>query len=76
MLNEIQNNLQTQDNRITAEPVFVVEQKRRDWGFDSAYCDDYAWVNVRDGDFDTVHLDTDDKESYYYRTMTARAASN
>ena len=39
--------LRTQDNRITALPIFVVQQKRRTYGFDTDYCEDdngIAWL--------------------------------
>ena len=60
-MNEIRELLRTQDNRLTCEPVFCVEQKRRDWGYESGYSDDYAWVNP-ECDFDIVELDTEDED--------------
>lgn len=42
-LKTIQNNLKTQDNRITADPLFVVFQKRR-VSADSNFSDDYFFV--------------------------------
>ena len=46
---EIGERIRTQDNRITNAPIFVVQQKRRIWGMDSGYADDFAWVYT-DGD--------------------------
>lgn len=44
-LKEISKNIATQDNRITADPIFLVQQKRRDYGYDPAYSDDYIWID-------------------------------
>jgi len=41
----ITDRLKTQDNRITAEPIFVVQQKRRVFGMDLAYSDNIAWMD-------------------------------
>lgn len=44
--------LHTQDNRITANPLFAVRQKRRIYGLDTDYCDNAAWI--LDGETITV----------------------
>lgn len=38
-------NLHRQDNRITANPIFLVQQKRRIGGFERGYSYDYVWVD-------------------------------
>lgn len=38
--------LGTQDNHITAHPMFVVQQKRRFYGMNLGYCDDVVWLDV------------------------------
>jgi len=50
-LREISQSLKTQDNRITDQPIFIVEEKRRIYGFAQGYSDDYTWVNP-DNDYD------------------------
>ncbi len=35
----------TQDNRITDAPIFIVQQKVRDWGIHENYSDDVAWID-------------------------------
>lgn len=50
--------LRTQDNRITQNPMFCVQIKRRDVGYDAAYGDQRCWV---DGANDLVVYD-DDKD--------------
>ena len=44
-LREIGQELKTQGNRITSDPIFLVQEKRRIWGMDSDYSDKYVWVN-------------------------------
>lgn len=45
----ISHNLHTQDNRITETPIFVVQQKRRIYGFEEGYTYDSVWVD-QDGE--------------------------
>lgn len=40
--------LRTQDNRCTSDPLFLVEQKRRIYGMDSNYFEDYEWLREDD----------------------------
>lgn len=40
--------IRTQDNRCTADPLFVVKQKKRIYGIDSNYSDDYEWLREDD----------------------------
>jgi hypothetical protein len=50
------NNLKTQNNRSTQDPLFCVEQKQRTWGIDPDYHDGkYEWVDPdgTDGTFGT-----------------------
>lgn len=36
--------LRTQDNRITENPMFCVQEKVRDYGYDPAWRDDICWL--------------------------------
>lgn len=45
--------LRTQDNRCTADPIFVVFQKRREYGIDAEYTDDIVWCH-EDGECDAI----------------------
>jgi len=47
-LEEIGKLIKTQDNRITDQPMFIVQQKVRDYGYDSDYTDDYIWYSNED----------------------------
>jgi len=43
-LQEIAKLLWTQDNRATAHPIFLVQQRRRTYGFDPQYSDQFVWL--------------------------------
>ena len=36
--------LRTQDNRITADPFFIVQERQRSYGVDTAYDPEIAWL--------------------------------
>lgn len=46
---KIARNLATQDNRATDCPIFIVQERRRVYGFDPAYSDKTVWLDS-DGD--------------------------
>lgn len=39
-----------QDNRHTAEPIFVVQRRVRDWGYEQGWADDFCWVDAEECD--------------------------
>lgn len=41
--------INTQDNRITDAPMFIVEKKVRDYGYDCGYSDYYEWLDCDNG---------------------------
>jgi len=41
--------VRTQDNRITAEPMFCVQQRIRDYGFSVDYTDNHVWIERDEG---------------------------
>jgi hypothetical protein len=49
--------LRTQDNRITSDPLFVVEKKVLDYGYEDGYEEGYSWI-----DFDNDHYEADEGE--------------
>ena len=57
-LKDIAKLLHTQDNRITEQPIFIVQQKVRHWGYDSQYSDNYAWC-----DTDNEYIEADEEEA-------------
>lgn len=71
-LKTIKENLLTQDNRITDQPLFLVQQKIIDWGFDSQYCDDYIWVDKEGNeacDEKSAQLEEDDEYCLGYEDV-------
>lgn len=44
-MKEIGQLIKTQDNRITDQPIFIVQRKIRDYGYDPAYVDDVVWID-------------------------------
>jgi hypothetical protein len=44
-LREIGKQIAEQDNRITDQPIFIVQQKKIDTGYDPAFTDDIAWIH-------------------------------
>lgn len=47
-LREMAEQVRTQDNRITAHPIFAVQQRERTWGFDEDSASDFKWHNCDD----------------------------
>ena len=45
-LADLAHQLRTQDNRMTAEPLFLVMRKRRIYGLDLGFCDQSTWLHV------------------------------
>jgi hypothetical protein len=46
---EIAERLRTQDNRCTAEPIYLVQQRKRIYGVDENYTEKIAWVSSDEG---------------------------
>lgn len=44
-LEEIKHSLVNDDPRMTSHPIFVVQEKVYDYGYDSAFASDYKWIN-------------------------------
>jgi hypothetical protein len=56
-LHEIAERIRTQDNRATAHPIFVVQEKVRDYGYDTDYTDDTVWLD----DYQNHHEATEEE---------------
>lgn len=63
-MQEIGERLRTQDNRITAEPMFAVQEKRREVGYDSSYTDALVWVDMESGEYEEYDEKPDDGREY------------
>lgn len=44
-IRDIAQDVATQDNAITELPIFIVRQKRRTYGIDDHYTDDFVWMS-------------------------------
>lgn len=58
LLRQMSENLKTQDNAGTADPMFVVFQKQLVAGFESGYEDFWIWVSDDNGDYEEADADT------------------
>lgn len=69
---DIIERLKTQDNRITQNPMFCVQEKRRLIGLDSSYSDNRCWHNsvdnqtVYDDDPDFVEPEGEEWDEFGY----------
>ena len=48
LLDELAHELRTQDNRITADPLFCVQQERIVWGIEEGRSDEFMWFDKED----------------------------
>ena len=44
-MSQIGERLRTQDNRITANPIFMVQELKRTWGIDTDYDPEITWLH-------------------------------
>jgi hypothetical protein len=45
VMQQIGELIRTQDNRCTSDPLFLVQEKKRMYGMDPDYCEDYDWLS-------------------------------
>ena len=56
-IKNIGGNLLTQDNRATADPQFIVQQKIRFYGVDSGYTDLFVWIDSEDPEHEASEIE-------------------
>ena len=79
-IDKIVYNIVNQDNRITKNPLFVVERQVLDYGYSHDYSDYYHWIDSMEGDVVSCDLEiqklekleakyesTGDYYKYYYK---------
>ena len=68
-LSAISERLKTQDNRATQNPMFCVQEKHRDVGYDSTYADAQCWYNYSSDEYvyDEEPEDLDGFEEFGYK---------
>ena len=57
---ELRHELESQDNRITAEPIFMVQERVRTTGFDTSYTDNIVWL-WQTNDYEEITEQSDPK---------------
>jgi len=64
---EIAKRLHTQDNQCTALPMFCVQRKIRDYGFDPQWTDDVVWIEHESGEYDVSDVEKPGYEKTGYK---------
>jgi hypothetical protein len=68
LLPDIKTRLGEQDNRCTAEPMFCLQIKVRDIGYDPNYVDgNTVWIDTQNGDYDEVPPESEGAEEFGYK---------
>lgn len=62
----------TQDNRSTDQPMFIVQQRRRMYGLDTGYCDNFIWLCSEDEYNEASAEEADALEAEYQDTGRAK----
>lgn len=63
-LQTVAERLRTQDNQITANPIFVVQQRIRDYGYEPKWAEGTAWI---DGQGEEITAPDDEATETGYR---------
>lgn len=67
-LQDIVDRIKTQDNRCTESPIFLLQIKKRDVGYDPNYCDgDTVWIDMESGDYQETNADAEGSIEFGYR---------
>lgn len=66
-LRNIAEKLKTQDNRCTCNPMFCLQIKVRDRGYDPEYSEDTIWIDMESGDYQEVEPNTEGAEEVGYK---------
>jgi len=72
-LNALGEELRTQDNLYTADPIYIVQEEEFIYGLDPRYCENYHWLFADEGevyevpeDGEGLPLDEDQAEEFGY----------
>ena len=63
---DISKRLNTQDNRSTTEPMFCLQIKVRDVGYDAAYAGETVWINTESGDYEETEPNAPGAQEFGY----------
>ena len=64
-LYEISELLHTQNNRCTADPIFMLQEKRRVYGLSHEYSNELVWIDMEDGCDELPDPENDEQEIEY-----------
>jgi hypothetical protein len=56
-IEDISNLIATQNNRCTDQPMFIVQERIRDYGYDHNYADEYVWLNAKEEHREATHVE-------------------
>lgn len=56
IVGEVGDEMQTEDCRMTADPIWIVYDKKKIYGMDEEHCDDFDWLDSN-CDYDPVDVD-------------------
>ena len=63
----IRNRIKTQDNRCTSNPMFCVQERKRESCLIPGYGDGTEWIDMQSGEYETVEPETPGAEQFGYR---------
>jgi len=66
-MEDIAERLRTQDNRGTADPMFCLQIKVRDVGYDKNYTEDTVWIDMLSGNYEEVPPESEGAEEFGYK---------
>ena len=66
-LSDISKRLREQDNRCTTNPMFCVQEKRRETGYDPQWTDNRVWIDHESGDYETSEVEKPGYEEIGYK---------
>jgi hypothetical protein len=71
-LAELIKNLREQDNRITANPIFMVQSLNRNYGYDDGYGSGHIWLDRGDEIYDEDLIKELDRKDEEYEEIDSR----
>jgi hypothetical protein len=71
-LSKVTERLNTQDNRVTQDPLFCAQERVKDVGYDRMYAEGTDWINMESGDYEETepHAEGAKEIGYKWRWKT------
>lgn len=67
LLSVIGERLRTQDNHCTQNPMYCVQERRREYGYDLAYAEHAVWIDMASGDYEETEPGAEGAEEIGYK---------